>query len=130
MQTIPRYLPHLHAHQPSSTHSHRPFPQIIRKARLGAEIVDDRIAIPTRRLSRHTLQHRLELSEILTLARRGVLDEFLPGLGVREASVDDPVEDFIFGLYGDDGTVGAALEEFLSVVLGCCGVRVGFFGQD
>lgn len=93
---------------------------MIRNARLGPEIVHNRRCVPRRRrgLVRHGLEQTLQLSEVLALAGGGALDEALPGIRVREAGVDDSVEDVVFGLDGDDGAVGAVLEILRLVLLG------------
>lgn len=98
----------------------RALPQIVRNARLGPEIVDNRRCVPSRRRSlvRHRLEQALQLPEVLALAGGGALDEALPGIRVREAGVDDSVEDVVFGLDGDDGAVGAVLEILGLVLLG------------
>ena len=102
------------------TPSSRALPQIVRNARLGPEIVDNRRRIPSRRRSlvRHRLEQALQLPEVLALAGGGALDEALPGIRVREAGVDDSVEDVVFGLDCDDGAVGAVLEILRLVLLG------------
>lgn len=111
----------------------RALPQIIRNARLGPEIIDNRRRrVPRsgggggRGLVRHRLEQALQLPEVLALAGGGALDEALPGVRVREAGVNDAVEDVVFGLDGDDGAVGAVLEVFGLVLLGWEESEVGF----
>ena len=92
---------------------------MIRDTRLGPEIIDNRRRVPRRALLRHRLEQVLQLAQVLALARGGALDEALPGLGVGKAGVDDALEDVVFGLNGHDGAVGAVLEVFRLVLLGC-----------
>jgi len=101
---------------------------MVQNARLCAEIIDDRIAIPTHRLFRDILQHRLELSQVLTLTRCSVLDEFLPRLRIRQSSIVDAIENFIFCFYSNYWTLSAPLKEFLSVVLGYLSCQSRPFG--
>ena len=95
----------------------RRLPQIIRDTRLGTEIIDNGRRISRHRILRHGSEEVLQLTEVLALARRSALDEFFPRFGVREAGVDYAVEDVVLGFDGDDGAVGAVLEELCLVLL-------------
>ena len=91
---------------------------MIRNAHLGAEIIHDSGRSAGSGLLGHGLEEALQLAEVVTLAGGGALDEPLPRVRVREAGVDDAVEDVVFGFDGDDGAVGAGLEVVGSVLLG------------
>lgn len=91
---------------------------MITNTRLRPEIIHNRRRNPRRALLGHRLEQILQLTQVLALARRGALDEALPGVRVGEAGVGDAVEDVVFGLDGDDGAVGAGVEVLGFVLLG------------
>ena len=95
----------------------RRLPQIIRDTRLRPEIIHNGRRVPRRRILRHGSEEVLQLTEVLALTRRRALDEFLPRFRVREAGIDYAIEDVVLGFNGDDGAVGAILEEFRFVLL-------------
>ncbi len=73
--------------------------QTISQTRLRPKIIHNRHPITatstatSRLLIRHSPQNLLQLSQVFSLPRGRVLDEFLPGIGVGEAGIADGVED-------------------------------------
>ena len=64
------------------------------------------------------MEHFLHVAEIGAVVGGRGLDEFAPALRVRDSGVAEAVEELVFGLDGDDGTVEEVVDCFLR---GCDG---------